>query len=101
MSTTSRSSVPLVRPRRTCTTLRFSRDEISGDKAVTTSRLNGAGVASGVHVAREIACAWTGIAWTMLLLTIKLGACPGLAGHFCNTLQYHVHVVTSYDKGAS
>jgi hypothetical protein len=37
-------------------------------------------VASGVLDAREIACAWTGMAWTMLLLIIKLGACLGLAG---------------------
>jgi hypothetical protein len=55
-------------------------------------------VASGVHVAHEIACAWTGIAWTMLLLTVKLGACLGLAGHFCNTLQYPVHIVNSHDR---
>jgi hypothetical protein len=45
-------------------------------------------VASGVCDAREIARARTGIAWTMLLLTIKLGACLDLSGHFCNTLQH-------------
>jgi hypothetical protein len=55
-------------------------------------------VASDEHDAREIACAWTGIAWTMLLLTIKLGACLGLAVAFCNTLQCPVHIVNCDDK---
>jgi hypothetical protein len=54
-------------------------------------------VASGVRDAREIA--W--IAWTMLLLTIKLGACLDLAGLLCNTLQYPVHIVNSYDSGCA
>jgi hypothetical protein len=55
-------------------------------------------VASGVRDAREIACAWPGIAWTMLLLTIMLGACMGLAGSFCNTLQYPVHIAISHGR---
>jgi hypothetical protein len=50
-------------------------------------------VASGVRDAREIACTWTGIVWTMLLQTIKLGSCLGLAGSFCNTLQDPVRIV--------
>jgi hypothetical protein len=50
-------------------------------------------VASDEHDAQgiaccEIACAWTGIAWTMLLLTIKLGAYLGLADAFCNSLTF-------------
>jgi hypothetical protein len=44
------------------------------------------GVASGARDGREIACLWAGSVWTMLL-TIELGACLGLAGSFCNTLQ--------------
>jgi hypothetical protein len=36
-------------------------------------------VAFGVHGARDIACAWSEIAWTTPLLIIKLGACLGLA----------------------
>jgi hypothetical protein len=44
-------------------------------------------VVSGERGAREIACTWAGIAWTTLLLIIKLGACLDLAGSFCNTLQ--------------
>jgi hypothetical protein len=37
--------------------------------------------------ARDIACAWAGIAWTTLLLNIQQGACLGLAGSVCNPLQ--------------
>jgi hypothetical protein len=54
-------------------------------------------VASGVRGAREIACAWAGVAWTTLLLNIKLGACLGPAGSFCNTLHiYILCIVLSY-----
>jgi hypothetical protein len=70
----------------------------ASEHIVITDRKEGSGVASGVHDAHEIACAWTGIAWTMLLLTTRLGACLDLAGHLCNTLQYHVHVTMGYDK---
>jgi hypothetical protein len=52
-----------------------------------TDRTEGSSVASGVRDAREIACAWAGIASTTLLLIIKLGACLGLAGFICNMLQ--------------
>jgi hypothetical protein len=45
--------------------------------------IEGSSVACG---AREIACAWAGIAWTTLLLIMKLRACLGLSGSFCNTL---------------
>jgi hypothetical protein len=34
----------------------------------------------------------------MLLLTIQQGACLGLAGSFCNTLQNPVHTVVNYDR---
>jgi hypothetical protein len=42
-------------------------------------------VAYGARDAREIACAWAGIAWTMLLLIIMLGAClgPSYDTHSC------------------
>jgi hypothetical protein len=56
-------------------------------RCVITGRTEGSGVASGARDVREIASAWAGIAWTTLLLSIKLGACLGLAGSFCNTLQ--------------
>jgi hypothetical protein len=54
---------------------------------VITDRTEGFGVASGVRGAREIACAWAGMAGTTLPLIIKMGACLGLAGSFYNTLQ--------------
>jgi hypothetical protein len=59
----------------------------------------GSGVASGVRGARETACAWAGIAWTTMLLTIKLGACLGLAGTFCKTLQISCASSYVYDMG--
>jgi hypothetical protein len=40
------------------------------DGKVITGRTEGSGVASGVLDAREIACAWPGITWTMLQLII-------------------------------
>jgi hypothetical protein len=62
---------------------------------VITDRAEDSSVVSGVRVAREIACAWPGIAWTMLLLTMWLGACLYLTGYFCSTLQYPVRIVVT------
>jgi hypothetical protein len=60
-----------------------SSDTARKDRAVITE---GSSVASGVRDARGIACAWPGIAWTMLLLTIKLGAPFNPASPHCAAL---------------
>jgi hypothetical protein len=66
--------------------------------SVITDKTKGSGVAPGVRDARESACEWAGIAWTTLLLNIKLGACLGLAGSFCNTLQISCASSCVYDS---
>jgi hypothetical protein len=68
--------------------------ELSSKLVIVVTK--GSDVAFG---AREIACTWAGIAWTTLLLIIKLSDCLGLAGSSCNTLYVHPVHRHRYDSG--